>query len=89
MIPQPTNPPALSLGDAIASVETAQNSLVNADTAQAQAQQKYEVAVAAKQLADAASADAVASFNAALDSLIAVATASKVNRASALSSSIK
>jgi hypothetical protein len=69
-----------SLSDAIAGVENATTQLSNADTAQAAAQQKYDSAKAAKDDADKADADAVATFNDSLDALIQAATAAKVDR---------
>lgn len=70
----------MTLAEAIAQVETAQVNLGNADSAQAAANQKYQAALDAKTAADASDAEAVGSFNSALDALIAAATASKVDR---------
>lgn len=69
--------PAAPLSQAIADVEASVTNLNNADTAQAQAQQKFDAAQAAKAAADQADADAVKDFNAKLDGLIAAATAAK------------
>jgi len=56
-----------SLSDAIANVEKAGTQLSNADTAQQQAQTKYDAAKAAKDDADKADSDAVAAFNSSLE----------------------
>lgn len=74
----PANP--ISLGDAITAVETAQTNLSNADTTQTAAQAKFDAAQATKQTADLADADAITAFNTSLDTLVAAATGSKVDR---------
>lgn len=71
----------MDLSQAIADVETAQSALSSADAAQAQAQQKYETALAAKGKADTDDTASVTAFNGSLDALIAAATAAKVSRA--------
>ena len=69
-----------TLPDAIIAVEAAFSALGSADAATQAAQQKYDSAANAKIAADQAGATAVATYNASLDTLIASATAAKINR---------
>lgn len=68
----------MTLSEAITAVEASVISLDQATQTQAAAQTKYEAALAAKQAGDKGKADAVTSFNGALDVLISAATAAKI-----------
>jgi hypothetical protein len=68
------------LTKAITDLETAEQNLGSADANQQRAQGKFEEALAAKNTADSDDATAVVDFNAALDAVIAEATAAKVVR---------
>ncbi len=76
--PTPTeDPKPLTLSQAISNVETSQNALSSADGALDTANQKLAAAQASQSAAKTADDDAVQQANAALDALIAVATAAK------------
>ena len=71
----------MTLSEAITQAEGARTALFNAGSAATAAQTKYDSALAAKQQADTNEANAVKSFNDALDALISAATTAKVTRA--------